>query len=90
VPIPEQGAGWIGSSPQFIAAVSGNDTGNLCRGRQCACTRISGSVKNFNRELSGSGYAGDGGLPEGIDRGNDPLPGSRRESESGEIRGTNR
>lgn len=28
--------------------------------------------------------------PEGIDRGNDPLPGSRRESESGEIRGTNR
>jgi hypothetical protein len=35
-------------------------------------------------------HAGDGGLPEGIDRGNDPLPGSRRESESGEIRGTNR
>ena len=31
MPVPEQGAGWIGSSPQFIAAVSGNDTGNLCR-----------------------------------------------------------
>jgi len=26
-------------------------------------------LKNFNRELSGSGYAGDGGLPEGIGRG---------------------
>ena len=38
----------------------------LCRGRQCACARISGSVKNFNRELSGSGYAGDGGLLKGL------------------------
>lgn len=31
----------------LLPAVSGNDTGNLCRGRQCACAGISGSVKTL-------------------------------------------